>query len=243
MTAGIRQNMRSKSLILSYFGLIILLTGAVVLLFSFLFFRPETASGDPDGERLSEILTAVMYLSCLIGLGMQQNIFSFMPLTRAKSRGSIQSLLAAPVTPRELWLGKSLSVWVPGLIVGELLALVTFVGFNVIFLISETGFLFTVWMGLTVFLLLPLLYLGLCLLVHLVGLIGKTANGNMIAQIFFPASGALMTNLIIHRSVDADGLTFTLLNAGIAALLFLLVFLVQPSLTAEKIVLSEGEDG
>ncbi len=243
MTAGIRRNMRSKSLVLSYIALLVLLSAAVVLLFGVLFFAPEAASEAPDDARLSDILTVVMYLCCLIGIGMMQNIFSFMPLTRAKSRGIIEALLAGPVTPRELWIGKSLAVWLPGLVAGEFLAVLVFCGFNVVFIIPAGEFLFSPWMFISVFAVLPLLYLGLSLLVHLAGLSGKTASGNVIAQVFFPAFGALMTNLVMHKVVDADGWSFTLLNLGIAAVLFFIVYLSRSFLTSERIVLSEAEAG
>ncbi|OGF99952.1 hypothetical protein A2Y99_02525 [Candidatus Gottesmanbacteria bacterium RBG_13_37_7] len=103
------------------------------------------------------------------------------------------------------------------------------------------GFLITPWMAISSFVAVPLIYLCLSLLVHLVGLTGKPATGNVIVQVFLPIIMTLMINLMIHHILDAVSWLFTLANLGIAAAIGIIVIFLQPRLTRERIVLSRQE--
>jgi hypothetical protein len=74
--------------------------------------------------------------------------------------------------------------------------------------------------------------------VYLIGLTGNPATGNIIAQIFLPFYASLMINLAAHNILDAGSWPFTLANFGTAAVIALCIFLLQPGLKKEKIILS-----
>jgi hypothetical protein len=84
----------------------------------------------------------------------------------------------------------------------------------------------------------PLVYLALTLLVHVVGLAGKPATANIISQIFLPVMTALMINLSVREFPNAGSWLFAIILFGVAAGIGVIILVVRHQLTAEKIVLS-----
>jgi len=162
-------------------------------------------------------------------------------MTREKSRGIIESLLATPLNVKDIWIAKSLAVFLPGLVLGEVFAFIALMAINYIYFVPRIGFLITPWIAVSSFVAVPLIYLCLSLLVHLIGLTGKLATGNVIVQVFLPVFAALMINLVIRHILDATSWSFTLINLGIAVAVGVVVILLQPRLTKERIVLSRQE--
>jgi ABC-type Na+ efflux pump permease subunit len=159
-------------------------------------------------------------------------------MTREKSRGNIESLLATPLKVKDIWIAKSLAIFVPGLVLGEVLTLIVLVAVNYIYFVPRVGFLFTPWLAVSSFLVVPLIYFCLSLLAHLIGLTSKPANGNIIVQLFLPIIINLMINLALHNILDATSWSFTLANFGMATAIGITLFFLRPRLTRERIVLS-----
>ena len=80
--------------------------------------------------------------------------------------------------------------------------------------------------------------LSLSLLVHLIGLTGKPATGNVIVQVFLPVFASTMINLGVHNVLDVTSWSFALVIVGLAVLIGVITALMRPRLTAERIVLS-----
>jgi len=74
--------------------------------------------------------------------------------------------------------------------------------------------------------------------VHLIGLTGKPATGNVIVQVFLPVFSSLMINLMVHNVLDATSWSFALANLSLAVVIGVIAILLRPRLTAERIVLS-----
>ena len=159
-------------------------------------------------------------------------------MTREKSRGNIESLMATPLSVKDIWIAKSLAVFIPGMVLGEILTLAALLAVNYIYFVPKVGFIYTYWIGLASFLAVPLVYLCLSLLAHLIGLTGKPATGNVVGQVFLPVVLTLMINLTVRHILDATSWPFTLANFGLAAIIAFIVIFLQPRITRERIVLS-----
>lgn len=208
------------------------------LAFCLLLIAPAVETDLPDRFELELYLSLVMYATCLIGVGVNLNAFAFQSMTREKSRGNVESLLATPLRVRPIWVAKSLAVFLPGLVLGEILTLIVLVAVNYIYFVPVVGFLITPWMAVSSFVAVPLIYLCLSLLVYLIGLTGKPATGNVIVQVFLPVFAALMINLAIRHILNTASWPFTLANLGIAAAIAAAIVFLLPQLTRERIVLS-----
>lgn len=237
--ASIRNNMRLKIIIGVAVAVILLCVIALVVAFCILAVAPAMEAEIIDVHMLEVYLTIIVYSSCLIGLGVNMNVFAFQTMTREKSRGNMATLLATPLDVRHIWIAKSLAIYIPGLLLGEVLAVISLIAVNYVYFVPEVGFLFTPWMAVSGFLAAPLVYLGLSLLVHLIGLTGKPATGNVIVQVFLPVFASLMINLGVRSVLDAASWPFAVTNIGVALAIAVIAFLLRPRLTRERIVLSQ----
>jgi hypothetical protein len=238
VSASIRNNLRSKvALILYIFVTIICILGVTIALCYFLI-SPEMNKPSPDRSILELYLGLLMFSTCFISLGVNLNSFAFMSITREKFKGVIESLLATPFRPLDIWIAKSLAVFLPGLILGEVLTSIVLLVINYIYFVPSIGFVFNAWIAVSSFILAPLVYLCLSLLVHFIGLTGKPAVGNVIVQVFLPVFLSLMINLAVRYILDITSWSFALANLGVVILLLVVFISLRSRLNRERIVLS-----
>jgi ABC-type Na+ efflux pump permease subunit len=235
---SIRNNLKSKALTVVFVCITLMIVAGLTLFFCLLLITPAMDTSVPDRTQLELYLSLIMYTTCLICLGINLNVFAFQSMTREKSRGNIESLLATPLKVKDIWIAKSLAVFIPGLVLGDVLTLITLVAVNYIYFVPRIGFLFTPWIAVSSFLAAPLIYLCLSLLAHLIGLTGKPANGNVIVQIFLPVIMTLMINLVLHNVLNAASWTFTAVNLALAAIIIIIIIFFLSRLTRERVVLS-----
>ena len=235
---SIRNNLRTRSIIIVISLVIIMIAIGLALFFCLLLIAPEVKSAAPDTDRLSAYLGLVTYTMVVLCLGINQNVFAFQPMVKEKTRGNIESLLATPLDIKNLWLAKSFSVFIPGLIFAWVLSFASLIIVNYVYFVPVVGFLYTHWMGMSTFLGAPLLYLALSMLTHLISLAGKPVNGNIIGQISLPVLLTLMINIITRNFMDINSWNFFVFNLAIAAAIIVVVIILLPRLTRERIVLS-----
>jgi len=236
--SSIKNNLKSKALTVVFVCVTQMIVAGLALFFCLLLIAPEINKPSPDRIQLELYLCLIMYTTCIICLGINMNVFAFQSITKEKSRGNIESLMATPLSVKDIWIAKSLAVFIPGMVLGEILTLAALLAVNYIYFVPKIGFVYTRWMALNSFLAVPLIYLCLSLFAHLIGLTGKPATGNVIVQIFLPTVLSLMINLAIRNILDAASWPFTLANLGLAAVITIIVIFLQPRITRERIVLS-----
>lgn len=238
ITTGIKNNFRSKIVLITYIiVLLICILGMAVSICLFLI-APEMDKESPDKSRLELYLGLIMYSTSLITVGINLDVFAFQSMTREKSRGVIESLLATPVRAKDIWVGKSMAIFIPGLVLSEIFTLIVLITINYIYFIPDIGFLLNPWIALSSFLAAPLIYLCLSLLTHLIGLTGKPASAHVIVNIFLPVVVSLMINLTVRNILDINSWSFAAVNIGVAAVIFIATIPLLHRLTSEKIVLS-----
>lgn len=238
LSVFVRNNLRMRLAVFLTLLVTLICALGVAIVICVLLIGPATESAVPDISAIELYSGLIVYAILLFGLGIGLNAFAFPTLSREKSRGVIESLLATPLKVKELWFGKSLAVFLPGFILWEVLALVALLVLNLIYFLPGLGFVLNWWSAFSTFLALPLVYFVLGLLVHLVGLAGKPSAGNLIAQIFFPFFASLMLNLAGREVLDFLSWPFFLANLGLASLILVVIFLLLPRLRKEGIVLS-----
>jgi len=235
---SVRNNLRLKTTVLILGAVTLICVAGVALIFCIQLLGPEARSAVPDRAKLEAYLGLVLYITNFMGIGITLNSYAFQNMVREKTRGSLQALLATPLSVTDIWFGKSLSVFLPGLVLGTVMTVLALVIINVIYFMPTIGFLLNSWIVVSSFVAVPLIYLSLGLLVHLVGLTSKTAVGNVIAQIFLPVMVTLMINLMVRDVLDAASWLFTVMNLGLAGIIGIIVLAIRSRLTPEKIILS-----
>ncbi len=237
--ASIGNNLRLKAVGIVFIIVTLMIAALLVILFCVLLIEPALSAASPNRAYLELYLGLIMYSTCFLVLGINLNSYGFQSMTREKTRGNIESLLATPIKIKDIWIAKGLAIFIPGLVVGEILTLITLIAVNYIYFVPGTGFIINPWIAVNSFIAAPLVYLCLGLLVYLIGLTGKPSIGNIIAQIFLP----VILNIVIQLLIRTDILTstpwsFTAANIGLALVIIIITFFLQSRLTKEKIVLS-----
>lgn len=239
ISANLKNNLRSKPVVIIWCSTALMILIALIALLGILLIAPELDKISPDRAKLELYLGIIIFSASTLGLGINLNALGFTSMIREKSRGNIQSLLATPVGLKNIWIGKSLAIFIPGLILGELLTLISLVVVNYIYFIPTVGFVFNIWAAVTGFIVIPLVYFCMGLLVYLVGLTGKPVNGNIIAQVFLPVYLNIIIQILIRTTIfDVTSWTFTLANIGLALVIAIIVLILQLRISKEKVVLS-----
>jgi ABC-type Na+ efflux pump permease subunit len=238
LITSIRNNFRSKGAVFVWITLSLMLSIILATAGCLFLLAPAVEAKVPDRGAVGRYLSLIVYFACLMGVGLALNVFTAQPLVKEKAQRTIESLLATPLKVKDIWLAKSLAVFLPGLLVGEVLALIALIAVNYIYIVPKMGFLITPWMAISSFVAVPAMYFSLGLLVYLVGLAGDAIAGNVIAQVFLSGIAALMINLGARNVLDPTLSLFTWVNLLIAAVLGIVVLALHPLLTKERIVLS-----
>jgi hypothetical protein len=110
---------------------------------------------------------------------------------------------------------------------------------NLVFIVPAVGFIVTPWMLISSLVGVPLVFLALGLLVHLIGLTGKAATGNIIAQLSLAILPALMINLAVRNITSAASWPFLAVLLGLVFIAGIFILVLRPKLTAERIMLSQ----
>jgi hypothetical protein len=237
-SVGIKNFFRAKIVFILIILIGLICVVGVALLLCLLLIKPETEAEVPDLNVLEAYLGITLYASSIISIGVTLNSTIFQTMVKEKSRGNITALLATPLKATDVWVGKSLAIFLPGLGLSILMTVLTLVIVNVIFFLPDIGFVFNWQMAINSLVAVPLMYLFFGLLVHLVGFIAKPVTGNVIAQVFLPVIINLVLQLAIRNVMDANSWQFLAMNLGIAFAIGAIVLAVRRQLITEKIILS-----
>lgn len=238
MKATIKNSLRLRSVVIVALAVVFICVIGVAAIFATQFIGPGVITAAPDRAHLENFLGLVLFTTSFLSIGILANVNAFQSLVREKARGNIQALLATPLEPNDVWVGKSLAIFLPGLIFAAVMTIAAFLVLNYIYFVPSTGFLLTPWMLISSLAAVPLLYLAFMLLVHEVGLAGKPATANVICQVFLPVMVALMINLAVRGAVNAGSWLFTVVLVLLALIIGITVLALRSRLTTERIVLS-----
>lgn len=238
VAASIRNSYRLKGPVLVILGFSAFFIAGFVALICFLVLLPQTRSLEPDAATVARYLALLVYGSGFIAMGMNLNVFTANPLVKEKAQRIYESILAGPVPVRRLWLAKSLGVFLPGFVIGEAFALAVFLGVEALVIAPRMGFLASPAMLLSGLFLIPILYFPLTCLVILVGLKGNPVSGTVISNIAFSGLIAVSMNLVTRAGLDVGSAAFALGHLALAAVLGILVLILQFRLSKESVVLS-----
>ncbi len=236
--AAVRDLSRSRSYLVAFGAVSLFFVAVLYVIGVRLLITPLLSRPALDRELLAGAATGLVYCTVLIVTGLSLNISSAQSLVRAKTSGSIESLLATPVTARDLWFALSIASILPGILAGVGAGVVAAVVLGVVYLAPNGVPAASPWMILNCFVLLPSVYIALAFLVHAVGVPGRATSGAVIAQIFLPVYASLIINLGARGVVTVTRPDLALVQLGLAIVAAGLAAAVARGVTKERIVLS-----
>ncbi len=200
--------------------------------------------GAPEARPMLELFIGlVLYFLPLAILLAFIWTFANLPVTKEKVNGNIESLMATPLSPQALWLGKSLAVFLPAYIISVAASVIVGMVVNLSTILPNTGGLVwpvpTLVLGLVVN---PLLFFGLLLFMILFSLAN---NPDIALAPSFILGFGLMMGIPVGLAMgtfDISTWSFTLWYLAGTAVLMAIALSFTRLLTRQKIVLSsKGE--
>ena len=133
--------------------------------------RQELLEKETARPILELIIGLIAYFLPLFVLMVFIWAFAFLTIIQEKVKGNIESLLATPLSPKEIWIGKSIAIFLPGYIISIISTLIILLAVNFFVIIPATGnFILPAPLLLVSFLINPLLFLALLLFIVLFSL-------------------------------------------------------------------------
>ena len=165
--------------------------------------------------------------------------FASLPIIKEKVNGNIESLLATPLSPKEIWISKSLTIFLPGFAISVFSTLIVLLAVNFITIRPATGnFFLPAPLLLTSFLINPLLFFGLLLFIVLFSLAN---NPDIAIAPSFIVGFGLMIGIPLGVATGVINLaswSFSLWYLAGTVVIWAVVCCLSRLLTKENIVLS-----
>jgi ABC-2 type transport system permease protein len=230
----IREALRSRS---TYVFIVI------VVLLSFTFFSQysRVISGLSGSREIydtsREFLSGLTYVLPMMFSIFICSVFANYSVIVDKAKRNIESLMAAPISIRQIWLGKSLAVMLPSVIIGLVVSVVDYLILNFGFIMPKTGsFIAPDPLAIvSAFVLVPVLIFVVVLVVVLLQLM---ITNPRIASLVFTGLFLLLffgTSAIGNMGIN---ISIPLVYAGFIVVCALVAYLMSRSLSKEKVILS-----
>jgi len=164
-------------------------------------------------------------------------IFANYSVIMDKARRNIESLMATPVSLNQIWLGKSLAVTLPSVVIGIGVSIIAYIIMNFALVIPQTG-RFIVPEALAIVSTLILVPVLVFVIVTLVTYVQLTISNPRIANFVFTIIFLILlfgANLLGSLGI---GVNFALIYLGVIVLCIIISSVFSRSLTKEKVLLS-----
>jgi ABC-2 type transport system permease protein len=165
-------------------------------------------------------------------------IFANYSVVLDKAKRNIESLMATPVSIRQIWVGKSLAITLPSLAIGLAISIIVYVIINIGFVVPKAH-LFVVPSALAIVSVFILIPLSLFSVVMIVTEIQLTITNPRIASLVF--TGIFILLIFSINALGGLGLSvgyYALIYVGVIVLCALIALILARSLTKEKVLLS-----
>jgi hypothetical protein len=220
---------------------VITITGSVVIS---LVISRQSWLGEPAARPILELIIGILaYFLPLFILMAFIWAFASLPVVQEKVHGNLDCLLATPLGTKEIWIAKSLAVFIPGFVISLAATLIMLLVVNLTVILPNAGeFILPAPVLLIGFLINPLLFFGLLAFIVLYSM---ASNPDIAIAPSFILGFGLMIGIplgLATGTVDLASWTFALWYMAGTILIWVLIVYLSRLLTKEKVVLSsKGE--
>ena len=218
-------------------------TIAIAVSVSIVLSRQEWIGQKAAGPMLELIVGLIAYFLPLTVLMAFIWAFSSLPVVKEKVNGNIASLMATTLTPKEIWWGKSLAIFIPGYVISIISTMIVLLAVNLSVIVPAPGdFLLPLPLFLVSLILNPLLLLGLLLFIILFSLAN---NPDIAITPSFLVGFGLMMGIplgMASGAIKLNSWSFCLWYLVGVIIVWIAIFFLARLLTKEVIVLSAKGD-
>lgn len=233
-----RRNFESPALFITYLMtvVIILVIGCIISTQAVL--KPLILNPETTGEQMGFAFQAILLGMLALSVGICYSVMLAVPMTKDKANGNIESMLAADANIRDIWIAKTISLYLISLFTALILTGIASMILKAAFIPAGTALPLNKWFMITIFVGIPLMYLGECFLINLIALCYSTEGGNVIGAIFCPLVAILTINLVARNTVNPTEPVLFIVYLAMAVILFGVSLILYRKVDKEKVVLS-----
>jgi ABC-2 type transport system permease protein len=182
-------------------------------------------------------LNSLAYTLPLMYAFLISGIFAAYSVIVDKSKRNLESLMATPISLKQLWLGKTLGVTLPSVVIALIVSLIGYVAMNFGLIIPHTGsFVFLSPVAIiTVLILIPILIFTISALVIYMQLI---ISNPRVANFAFTAIFLLIFFIMTFLTQQGIETNFGLIYLGVTVVCGGAAYFLSKSLTRERVLLS-----
>ena len=234
----IREAFRSKSTYI-YIAVLFFLTFTYSSSFNTLMnrFAADHATQAEIYDASRAFLISIVYILPTMYSFFVCTIFAAYAVIVEKSKRNIESLMATPVTLNQLWMGKTLAVTAPSVLIALGVSIISFVAMNFILVVPRTGsfILPDVLSVVTAVVIIPVLIFAIVSLVIYLQLVMTNPR---IANLAF--TGIFLILLFGANFLTSLGisLNYSIIYIGLAVVIGGVSYVLTRSLTKERVILS-----
>ena len=230
----LREIIQSKGI---YFGLAILPIIYIPLIIAFGDLIKQIDDGDMAIAASKVPLATLAITLSFMSMMTFCMILSGYSVLMEKIKRSMESLLATPLTTRQIWVGKAIAIFVPSVVLGMVLTIGAIVAANVIYVLPKTDrFVAPPASSLVVCLIsIPAIVFSLVCVITILQFVlsnARVVNALFMGIIFGVGFGLTGT------SIDLTSWKFTLISVAFIAVLAVFTLLLSRLMSTERIVLT-----
>lgn len=229
-----RDILGSPPLTALFVAIVIIVTALNAAIVGRLALTPAINSGDEQAAGATVSLAA--FFAAFVASGIAFAVLLVVPLTREKSNGVLISLLATPTSARRLWWTRAVALWIPSLLAGTLAAAAVVLALATLALPDGMSLAMPGWTAAATWLVVPLAYLALSLVVTAVGLTASPNAANAIGIAYYAGGSALLGNVMSRAGLGPQGLWW--LTVALAVATALAALALAPRVVAQRVILS-----
>ena len=238
-----RSNFESKALFITYVLTVVIVLGVGSVICATAILKPMTENPATTPEELGFTFQAIILCMMTLAVGICYSVMLSVPMTKDKANGNIESMLAANANIGDIWVAKTISLFLISLCTGLIATLAAALILKLISIPSTVALTLNGWFLVTIFVGIPLLYLAECFLITLIALCYSAEGGNVIGAIFCPAIVILTINLVARKTIDPTTPVLFIIYLALAAVMMVLAFILFRKVDKEKVVLSCKAEG
>lgn len=195
-----------------------------------------TPAAGGNEQVIGTIVGLAAYFAGFVASGIAYAVLLVVPLTRQKANGVLVGLLATPVGARRLWWTRAVALWLPSLLAGTLAAAGVVIALATLALPDATPLVLSGWTVAATWVLVPLAFLALSLVITGIGLTASPNAANAIGIAYYAGGSALLGNIMARAGLGPEGLWWVTLGLTVATALGAAA--IAPRVTAQRVVLS-----
>lgn len=233
-----KRNYEDPALYCTYLSTMLIVVVIVAIIMAKAVIGPYSRKSGVTSEQLGFCLQNIM-LGFMAGtMGICYNVMLSVPLMKDKANGNIESMLAASASVKDIWVSRTISLYIPALLTTYTFTIVTSVILKSMYI--KNGFTLELngWFMATAYIAVPLVYLSLCFLVNLIGLCFAVEISNLIGNIFGPAFAIVSINIAARKVLNPNSCALFIAVMVLAVILMVICLCMMGALNKEKIVLS-----